>query len=385
MALLSLMDTVTDAVDENKFVIGLFIDLSKAFDTLNHEILLKKLEFYGVRGIVLQLFSDCLRNRTQCVSYNGSTSDFLSITCGVPQGSVLGPLLFLLYINDIYKTSSLLKFILFADDTTIIFSARSLSELTDTVNSELKVVADWFRVNKLSLNIAKTNYIIFRNSVANSSSFPVYFESIQVMQVEEAKFLGVVIDSKLSWKTHIRNIEKKLSCAVGIMGKIRYKLNRKTCLLLYDTLVLTHLNYCNIVWATTYKSSLLKVASLQKRALKICCRNDKEVGCSVYKCCNKLSIFDLNKMCVAKFVFSALKNTLPTYFTNYFKNVSAVHQYSTRQTNKLFLHYAKSNMRKFFVSIAGPAVWNTIPDKIKAVNSVYAFHKMYKNYLFENY
>ena len=173
MALLSFMDTVTDAVDANKIVAGLFIDLSKAFDTINHDILIKKLHNYGVRGIALQLLSNYLSNRMQCVTFNGCTSDFLSITCGVPQGSVLGPLLFLLYINDIHKSSTLLKFILFADDTTILFSAQSLTELTSKLNSELKFVADWFRANKLSLNIVKTNYIIFRHSVVNTSTFPI--------------------------------------------------------------------------------------------------------------------------------------------------------------------------------------------------------------------
>ena len=193
-----------------------------------------------------------------------------------------------------------------------------------------------------------------------------------------------IIDSDLSWKSHITTIEKKLACAVGILGKIRYKLNRKTSLLLYDTLVHSHLVYCNIVWATTYKTSLITIASLQKRALKICCRTDKQVGCSIYKQSNRVSIFDLNKMCIAKFVFSSLLNTLPSCFNNYFINVSAVHQHCTRQTSQLFLSYARTNIRRFSISIAGPIVWNSIPNTLKLLHSMYSFCKLYKTFLLDN-
>jgi len=176
---------------------------------------------------------------------------------------------------------------------------------------------------------------------------------------------------------------KKLSCAVGIISKIRYKLNQKSSLLLYDTLVLSHLTYCNIVWASTYKSSLTKIYSLQRRVLKICRYTYKVYNISIFKFCNRLSIYDLNKMSIAKFVFSAVHNTLPACFANYFVNLSEVHHHRTRQSNKLFLNYAKTNIRRFSISIAGPSLWNSIPENFKSLSSLYLFVKNYKIFLLD--
>ena len=144
-----------------KQCLGLFIDLSKAFDTVDHKILLEKLEIYGLRGNVLDWFSSYLANRKQYVSHNNINSKPLSIRCGVPQGSILGPLLFLLYINDLCNISHLLQKKLFADDTNLFYSHKSSIELFQNMNMELEKLVLWFRLNKLSLNIDKTNYIIF--------------------------------------------------------------------------------------------------------------------------------------------------------------------------------------------------------------------------------
>ena len=160
-ALMEITQKIKESVEKGKFGCGIFIDVRKAFDTVNHSILLKKLEHYGVRGILLQWFRSYLTERKQYVFYNGEPSDLEPISCGIAQGSVLGPLLFLLYINDLPNISSKLKFFLFADDTNIYFESNDLSKLEKTVNKELKKLYSWLNVNRLSLNISKTNFIIF--------------------------------------------------------------------------------------------------------------------------------------------------------------------------------------------------------------------------------
>ena len=161
MAVLDLIDNLSKSIDEKEFSVGVFIDLSKAFDTVNHKILIEKLSHYGIRRIPLLWFSDYLSNRKQFIKFNDVLSDYKTVNCGVPQGSILGPLLFLIYVNDISNCSSLLKLILFADDASLFSSGKDLTELIQIVNQELSVIATWFKSNKLSLNLKKPNVLFF--------------------------------------------------------------------------------------------------------------------------------------------------------------------------------------------------------------------------------
>lgn len=164
LALIDLIEDITNSYDKNLSTVGVFIDLKKAFDTINHNILLQKLNHYGVRGICYQWIKSYLTNRQQYVSYNDTDSDFKNVVCGIPQGSILGPLLFLLYINDLSNISSKLKFILFADDTNIFYTDNDIANVFTTLNKELEHLNTWFKLNKLSLNVDKTNFMIFKSN-----------------------------------------------------------------------------------------------------------------------------------------------------------------------------------------------------------------------------
>src|SRR6218665_1008065 len=211
MALLDLQSNISEAMNNNMFSIGVFFDISKVFDTVNHDILLSKLDNFGIRGVVKSWFTDYLNNITQFVLVKGVTSITSRITCGVPQGSILGPLLFLIYLNDLTLISSCLKFIHFADDTNVFLSHRYVTKLFEIMNYELLKVADWFNVNKLVLNSGKTNYILFHSVRKKASSNAILINNKPLKQLESAKFLGVIIGSHLSWKDHITLITNKIS------------------------------------------------------------------------------------------------------------------------------------------------------------------------------
>ena len=161
LAIDSLLGNVIETFEKKKNSICIFLDFAKAFDTVDHQILLKKLEHYGIRGHSLKWFESYLNERKQCVSIGNTISDVKTLTCGVPQGSILGPLLFLLYINDINKSSNLLKFLLFADDTCLSYSFKPNAKTETTINEELQKVTEWLVTNRLFLNVDKSNYLFF--------------------------------------------------------------------------------------------------------------------------------------------------------------------------------------------------------------------------------
>ena len=220
MALITLMDHLTEVLERGEAVIGLFLDFSKAFDTVDHEILLIKLRHYGIRGEMLNWFRDYLSNRTQCVLYDGVSSELLLVKCGVPQGSILGPLLFLLNVNDLPNAATNLFSVLYADDTNMFASGKDMNNLVSNLNSTLLTVSDWLKANKLSINVKKTHYMVwYPRSFTMDRSLPLEFNGQQIEEVSETKFFGVILDNGLTWKSHIRHVRNKVSRGAGILKK----------------------------------------------------------------------------------------------------------------------------------------------------------------------
>ena len=212
-------------------------------------------------------FENYLTCRKQFVSYNSGKSGNEDIKCGVPQGSILGPLLFILYMNDICYTSKLLKTILFADDTTCFYSHKDVKTLCETVNSELKEVCNWFKANKLSLNAKKTNLMFLGTRFQTKNiddRFDIYLDGCKLSRVEEPKFLGITIDENLSWKKQIDNVCKLCARNSGVLNKVKRFLPEQALYKLYCSLILPYLNYGLLLWGNANKTYLNKVYKLQK-------------------------------------------------------------------------------------------------------------------------
>ena len=271
-ALITLVDNVTKSLDGSNIVISLFIDLKKAFDTVHHRILLRKLYAYGIRGILLKWFESYLTDRSQYVIYDGVESEIRPVECGVPQGSILGPLLFIISMNDICNVSDLMFAIMYADDTCFLMNGTDLHKLIKQLNVELDSLCTWFKSNKLSLNTQKTFYMIFHRARLKSidgMNNDVIMDNNALIKVNSIKYLGVIVDNKLNWIDHITYVKNKISKGLGIMYKARRYLHKSSLRNLYHAYIYPYLTYCIEVWGCASKCQLNALLLLQKKIIRI--------------------------------------------------------------------------------------------------------------------
>ena len=385
-AVMELVSELSESFNKRLFTLGVFIDLSKAFDTVNHDILLSKLKSYGVRDNNLKWFTNYLTNRKQCIAYDDTMTLLQLIKCGVPQGSILGPLLFLIYINDLHNSSKMLKFILFADDTNLFYSHTNIKDLFKTVNQELAHINEWFKANKLSLNISKTKYVLFYNRY-KTDDIPLRLPSLKINNVnikreKTIKFLGVILDESLTWNKHIQTLENKISKNLGILYKAKRYLNFQCLKKLYFSFIHSYLTYCNISWASNNVNKLKKLYNKQKHACRMIFGLDRYAPTQhLFLQIGALNIYQLNMHQVLLFMYKMKQNMTPKLFTNQFNSIQ--HKYNTRfsknnyQVPKILLKSSTFSIRH-----RGPYLWNNfLSDEIKTNATLNIFKKNVKTKL----
>jgi len=261
-AILDMLSHVSNATTDKSPSCCIFLDLAKAFDTVNHNILLHKLNHYGIRGKINDWFRSYLSNRTQSVSVLQYSSPPLEISCGVPQGSILGPLLFIIYINDIQNASKNFKLIQFADDTCLFLSEKNAELLKISANNELVKISDWLVSNALSINLKKSNFLYFRNN-NHPQELGLQLMGTPIDQKQVIKYLGVQIDDKLNWNYHINLVKQKVSQGIGILKKVKFLIPPNFMSNIYSSFIQSHLYYANLAWASpnTSTNSLDKLIS----------------------------------------------------------------------------------------------------------------------------
>ena len=381
-AVMKLTNDILNEMDNNNFTIGVFLDLSKAFDTVDHNILLRKLENYGIRGTSLNWFKSYLSARKQSVKFGDQQSTLLLLKCGVPQGSILGPLLFLIYINDMINSSKLLKYILFADDSTLYASHSDLNYLVNLVNKEIKKVKNWIQTNKLTLNVKKTHYMIFARCRKPIPPIPDIKIGDEVLKrVEQITFLGVTLDCNLNWKPHVQSIVQKIDKQCGILYHTRHKLNLESLKLIYYTLIHPVFTYCSLAWGGISNDQLKQVNIAHKRIIRTITRLKKYDHTSqTYKDLELLKFFDILKLRYAVFVYRSLKDQNDHNFRSRLTT-----NYSLRNPSLLVPPLMRSSQSQTSALYQCVGVWNNIPQNIKNKPSIPSFKKTLKVHLMSNY
>uniref|UniRef100_A0A3Q3EDH9 Reverse transcriptase domain-containing protein n=1 Tax=Labrus bergylta TaxID=56723 RepID=A0A3Q3EDH9_9LABR len=382
LAVIELIEKITNSLDQKNYAAGVFIDLKKAFDTINHNRLINKLERYGIRGVILNWLRSYLHNRQQFVKLGEYTSSCLDIACGVPQGSVLGPIIFILYINDICKTSNILQFVLFADDTNIFCTGEDLQQLLELITSEMSKLKRWFDNNKLSLNLSKTK-IMFGNCKLNND-VNVKIDGVNIERVYVNKFLGVTIDHKLCWKPHIKHVKSKLSRSISVLCKAKHILDHKSLHILYCSMILPYLNYCVEVWGTTYKSSLLPLVTLEKRAIRTINKAEYYDHTNLlFLHSRTIKFIDLVDYQVAQIMFKARNKLLPGNIHELFFDREG--GYNLREKLNFKMLAVRTTLKSQCISIGGVKLWNGMNTELKHCPNMIQFKNMYKAMIFKRY
>lgn len=364
-AVFTLAQFVNSVLHDNEIAVSVFLDIKKAFDTVSHSILLKKLEsYYGFTEKTLQLFSSYLAERKQCVVFDRISSGFRKITCGIPQGTVLGPMLFSLYINDLPSALSR-KTIMYADDTALLFRGNSLCTLKKEITAELAQISAWFARNKLALNVAKTKYIIFHSRRKNLdySHLGLEIDNAPIERVSAFKYLGVLIDENLNWKDEVNYISRKLAFACFTLIKAKCYFPYNVLRSLYFSIFHTQLSYCSEIWGFTYLTYTEPIKRLQKRALRIITASSSS--------CPSSDLFSSTRI----LPFTSQRNYKTAVLINSIINTNfplPVSTFSTPTRNTRHAGNGNFNLptcRNVYgerlIQFTGAKIWNTIPLEIK--------------------
>ena len=362
-ALISITDKILQAFNNKKSLIGLFIDFRKAFDCVNHQILLKKLHKYGIRGIAANWIQSYLSDRRQYTTFHQTDSDQRQLTYGVPQGSILGPLLFLLYVNDLPKASNILSTYLYADDANCFIQTEDIQTGLMTLQSEITNITNWTTANKLTINTEKTHFVIFSLKLNQPNTQPLLLmQNHPLEQKPTTKFLGITLDSKLTFKNHIDSIRTKIAKSIGILCKAKRKLPNTVLKNLYHTFISPYLSYGIEVWGATCATYLSPLVRLQKKAVRIISHATFFAHTrDLFTTHEILPLITLYIKQVLIFVFKFVNFMLPPFvFENFFTPIRHSYQSRSISQNLLSVPYVRVNSVKSSIRSRGVHLWNLL-------------------------
>lgn len=392
----SLIDMVDDwltNMNSGKMSGVAFIDLRKAFDTVNHDILLNKLHELGATDCTIKWFQSYLSHRKQHVCFKGVMSQSRYVNTGVPQGSILGPLLFIIFINNMCNVIKYGKMSMYADDTTLSVSGDNVVDICSKLEYDLEALANWLRQNKLFLNTDKTKVMLIGTGAklrnVNVNDFSICIGDITLERVHSYKCLGVLVDDELNWHKQVNNVIRNVFCKLALLRRLKPYLDTNTLNVLYKALIQPHFDYCSVPWYGRFKEDCKKLDVIQKRCARVILSADFLTP-SVYMF-NKLgweSLSDRNDYFKALMMYKSLNNIAPCYLSKKFNYVRDNHNCNTRQAAAGQLAFPPLNHRndlecfKNSFSYSGVQLWNFINPIVRNSNDMQSFKSVYKNYYF---
>ena len=387
--LIQLLQKIYDGLnkDQSEVTLCVFLDLKKAFDTCDFSILLGKLDHYGIRGTAQTWFKNYLTGRKQYVHINGIDSNENNIQFGVPQGSVMGPILFLLYINDMPNATSFFSS-LFADDTMFTCSGSNLDLLKSFSNKELEKCKIWFQTNKLSLNVSKTKFMIFRSNKMPTiqENFKLFIGDSEIERIGSGlktqcfKFVGVYLDETLSWNFHINHVNSKLASANYALNQVKNILPKNILKTIYAAMFKPHIEYSIVTWGLSKNKGINKVIKNQKKSIRMI--ENANYNSHTDPLFSKLGILkfeDILTTNVCEFVAKFFKKELPKSFDNIFKSLR------TNRAANLLINIPKTKQLENFPAVAFPKIWNSQKKDVRLPQSLKTMKKKLKNLALSRY
>ena len=370
------------AINKKELSAVIFLDLRKAFDLVNHELLTKKLEIYGCDSLAVKWFTSYLEDRKQYVLFKKAKSETRDVTVGVPQGSILGPLLFMTYINDLPLTCSKTSIAMYADDSTLHASGKTVTELETKVSEDLESVSKWCNSNRMALNIKKTKSMLITTKQKmchlEKKNLDICINGDNLQSTECDKLLGVNVDMHLTWKQHVKKVHTTVSRLLHLLWQIRSYLPTDARVTFYKSYVMPHFDFCSCVWGTS--TDLPKLQKLQRRAIRLIFNLEKSDSTTKYR--EDLFLMPLkerNEFRIATMMYKAMNNLTPRYITNLFKYINSVHDRTTRSSVKRNLYVPRATLHAFKNSFAvrGAQVWNNLSLEIRSSKTLNEFKGSY--------
>ena len=369
-------------LDKGNIVMVTYFDLTKAFDVINRDILTQKLQYYGIRGTSLKLMKNYLNNRQQYVQIGQTKSDILINEWGVPQGSNMGPMLYNLFVNDIFTAEENIELILYADDTSVITTGTNIQEVAEKMQNAINVIKEWFENNELQVNKEKTKIIVFRNKnkIINTDGVEMKYGETKIEIVESTTFLGITVNKNLNWNLHVNRICNKLTKNVGIINRIKNLISKKLLINLYYTLIYSNLQYCVTIWGLLSKTNQEKINRIQNKILDILA-NRKLTNMERIQKARTLKMLTFRNIYNMSMALTMYKKI----YLNEYEGIFEINKRTCNRNIRNIKSYIQPKIRteigRQTIEYMGVKIWEEIPNEIKEAKNIRIFKRKYKEWL----